>query len=134
MTIDAHMCLGIIGAVLAVANGIGPFIGGAVIERATWRWVFWIVPMLAIPAALVIWFALPLRYDSGNHMEKVKKIDFGGILLSLASALLILVRLSVHPHTSTPTTSQLLTPSRSLFPEEASVMLGTLLPSSPCSS
>ncbi|KAI4595301.1 hypothetical protein KJ359_006975 [Pestalotiopsis sp. 9143b] len=85
---------GIIGAVLAVANGIGPFIGGAVIERATWRWVFWIVPMLAIPAALVIWFALPLRYDSGNHMEKVKKIDFGGILLSLASAVLILVPLS----------------------------------------
>lgn len=85
---------GIIGAVLAVANGIGPFIGGAVIERATWRWVFWIVPMLAIPAALVIWFALPLRYDSGNHMEKVKKIDFGGIFLSLASALLILVPLS----------------------------------------
>ncbi|KAK6223348.1 hypothetical protein LQW54_000465 [Pestalotiopsis sp. IQ-011] len=85
---------GIIGAILAVANGIGPFIGGAVMERATWRWVFWIVPMLAIPAALVIWFALPLRYDSGNHMEKVKKTDFGGILLSLASALLILVPLS----------------------------------------
>lgn len=128
------MYSGIIGAVLAVANGIGPFIGGAVIERATWRWVFWIVPMLAIPAALVIWFALPLRYDGGNHMEKVKKIDFGGILLSLASALLILVRLSVQPQIPDPIAFQSLIPDRYLFPEEASAMLGTRLPSSSCSS
>ncbi|KAK9770484.1 hypothetical protein SCAR479_12851 [Seiridium cardinale] len=85
---------GIIGAVLALANGIGPFLGGAVIERATWRWVFWMVPMLAIPAAFIIWFALPLRYDRGNYVEKVKKIDFGGIVLSLAAVLLVLVPLS----------------------------------------
>ncbi|KAK6086170.1 major facilitator superfamily transporter [Seiridium cupressi] len=85
---------GIIGAVLALANGIGPFLGGAVIERATWRWVFWMVPMLAIPAAFIIWFALPLRYDRGNYVEKVKKIDFGGIALSLAAVLLVLVPLS----------------------------------------
>ncbi|KAK6076430.1 major facilitator superfamily transporter [Seiridium cupressi] len=85
---------GIIGAVLALANGIGPFLGGAVIERATWRWVFWMVPMLAIPAAFIIWFALPLRYDRGNYAEKVKKIDFGGIALSLAAVLLVLVPLS----------------------------------------
>lgn len=76
---------------LALANGIGPFLGGAVIERATWRWVFWMVPMLAIPAALIVWFALPLRYERGNYADKVKKIDFGGIFLSLAAVLLVLV-------------------------------------------
>lgn len=47
--------------------------------------------MLALPATLIIWFALPLRYEKGNYVEKVKKIDFGGILLSIASILLILV-------------------------------------------
>ncbi|KAH8681862.1 major facilitator superfamily domain-containing protein [Xylariales sp. PMI_506] len=85
---------GIVGAVLALANGIGPFIGGAVIAHATWRWVFWIVPMLAIPAALVIWFVLPLRWEKGDYAEKVKQIDFGGIILSLASVLLLLIPLS----------------------------------------
>ncbi|KAI1864090.1 uncharacterized protein JN550_009110 [Neoarthrinium moseri] len=86
-----YQLTGIIGAVLALANGIGPFLGGAVIEKATWRWVFWMVPMLSIPAALVIWFALPLRYEKGDYVTKVKKIDFGGIVLSLAAVLLFLV-------------------------------------------
>lgn len=49
--------------------------------------------MLALPATFVIWYALPLRYEKGNYVEKVKKIDFGGILLSLASILLVLVGL-----------------------------------------
>lgn len=86
------MSQGIIGAVLALANGTGPFLGGAVVEKATWRWVFWMVPMLALPAALIIWFALPLRYDHGGYAAKVKKIDFWGIFLNLASVLLLLAR------------------------------------------
>ncbi|KAF2815268.1 major facilitator superfamily transporter [Mytilinidion resinicola] len=85
---------GILGAIIALANGTGPFIGGALVEKTTWRWVFWIVPMLAIPAALVIFFFLPLRHDSGHYAAKVKKIDFGGVVLNLASVLLILIPLS----------------------------------------
>ncbi|KAF2501591.1 major facilitator superfamily transporter [Lophium mytilinum] len=85
---------GILGAIIALANGTGPFVGGALVEKTTWRWVFWIVPMLAIPAALVILFFLPLRHDSGQYAAKVKKIDFGGVVLNLASVLLILIPLS----------------------------------------
>jgi flagellar biosynthesis protein FliP len=47
--------------------------------------------MLAFPAAFVILFFLPLRHDSGQYVVKVKKIDYGGIVLNLASVLLILV-------------------------------------------
>lgn len=52
--------------------------------------------MLAIPAALVILFFLPLRHDSGQYIAKIKKIDYGGVVLNLASVLLILV--SPRPH------------------------------------
>jgi MFS family permease len=84
---------GILGAVLAMANGTGPFIGGALVGKATWRWVFWLVPMLAFPAAVVLFFFLPLRHEKGNYIAKIKKIDYGGILLNLAAVLLILVSL-----------------------------------------
>jgi MFS family permease len=77
-----------------VANGAGPFIGGAVVETATWRWVFWMIPMAAVPAGIAIMLFLPLKHDSGNHLAKLKMIDYGGILLNLAGCLLILVPLS----------------------------------------
>ena len=77
-----------------MANGCGPFVGGAVVEKATWRWVFWMIPMSAVPAGLAIFFFLPLKHRSGNHVEKLKMIDYGGILLNLAGCLLVLVPLS----------------------------------------
>lgn len=33
---------GIVGAVIAVGNGIGPLIGSVFSQHATWRWCFWI--------------------------------------------------------------------------------------------
>lgn len=50
--------------------------------------------MLATPAAVLIFFFLPLKYEKGNYKEKVKKIDYGGIALNLAAVLLVLIPLS----------------------------------------
>ncbi|PPJ50700.1 hypothetical protein CBER1_07689 [Cercospora berteroae] len=85
---------GWLGAVIALANGVGPFLGGAIVEGATWRWVFWIIPIMTVPTAMVIMFLLPLKHQSGDHIEKMKKIDYGGVVLNIASTLLILVPLS----------------------------------------
>lgn len=49
---------------------------------------------MTIPTALVILFLLPLKHRSGNFGEKMKKIDYGGIVLNIAATLLILVPLS----------------------------------------
>ncbi|OHF04184.1 major facilitator superfamily transporter [Colletotrichum orchidophilum] len=84
----------ILGAVLALANGVGPFVGGAVVQESTWRWVFWMVPIISAPAAVTILFCLPLKHRPGTYAEKVKKIDYGGIALNMASTLLLLVPLS----------------------------------------
>lgn len=85
---------GWLGAVIALGNGVGPFLGGAVVEGATWRWVFWMVPMLAIPTSMIILFFLPLKHRSGDYLEKVRKIDYGGMGLNIASTLLLLIPLS----------------------------------------
>lgn len=52
------------------------------------------IPIMMLPTAAIIVFFLPLKHRAGNHMEKIKKIDFGGIFLNLAATLLVLVPLS----------------------------------------
>uniref|UniRef100_A0A0D2Y664 Major facilitator superfamily (MFS) profile domain-containing protein n=1 Tax=Fusarium oxysporum (strain Fo5176) TaxID=660025 RepID=A0A0D2Y664_FUSOF len=42
----------------------------------------------------IIWFYLPLKHRSGGYMEKIKKIDYGGIVLNIASTLLLLIPIS----------------------------------------
>ncbi|EUC47474.1 hypothetical protein COCMIDRAFT_24638 [Bipolaris oryzae ATCC 44560] len=85
---------GWLGAVIALGNGAGPFLGGAIVEGATWRWVFWIIPILTIPTSLIILFFLPLKHRSGGYLEKIRKIDYGGMVLNIASTLLLLIPLS----------------------------------------
>ncbi|KAI4687734.1 uncharacterized protein J4E88_003325 [Alternaria novae-zelandiae] len=85
---------GWLGAVIALGNGAGPFLGGAIVEGATWRWVFWIIPIMTVPTSMVILFFLPLKHRSGDYLAKVKKIDYGGMVLNIASTLLVLIPLS----------------------------------------
>jgi len=87
-------CSGWLGAVIALGNGAGPFLGGAIVEGATWRWVFWIIPIMTVPTSMVILFFLPLKHRSGDYLAKVKKIDYGGMVLNIASTLLLLIPLS----------------------------------------
>ncbi|KAF5627206.1 major facilitator superfamily transporter [Fusarium tjaetaba] len=86
--------LGMLGAIIALANGVGPFLGGAIVQSATWRWVFWMIPIITLPTTAIIWFYLPLKHRSGEYMAKIKKIDYGGIVLNIASTLLLLIPIS----------------------------------------
>ncbi|KAF5020878.1 hypothetical protein F66182_7080 [Fusarium sp. NRRL 66182] len=85
---------GMLGALIALANGTGPFLGGAIVRYGTWRWVFWMIPIITLPTTAIIWFYLPLKHRSGEHMEKIKKVDYGGIVLNIASTLLLLIPMS----------------------------------------
>ncbi|CAI6324260.1 unnamed protein product [Periconia digitata] len=85
---------GWLGAVIALGNGIGPFLGGAVVQGGSWRWVFWMMPIMTLPTVAVLIFFLPLKHTSSQTMEKIRKIDYGGIVLNIASTLLLLVPLS----------------------------------------
>ncbi|RAK81921.1 MDR family MFS transporter [Aspergillus fijiensis CBS 313.89] len=84
---------GIIGVVVAAGTAMGPVIGGVFTEKTSWRWCFYIsVPLSAV--AIVIAFALPLRKVEGNAMEKIKKIDGWGSLVSFAASIAILLPIS----------------------------------------
>ncbi|KAI5865203.1 major facilitator superfamily domain-containing protein [Durotheca rogersii] len=77
---------GILGAVVALANGIGPVIGGALssISHDSWRWIFRLnLPLTALTTCCVI-FIMPLKKVQGDWKVKLNAVDFVGIALVLA--------------------------------------------------
>ncbi|KAB8260355.1 major facilitator superfamily domain-containing protein [Aspergillus pseudonomiae] len=87
---------GILGAVVAIANGIGPVIGGALssINEDSWRWIFRLnLPLTAITTLCVLFF-MPLRKVTGDWKMKLKAIDFVGAFLALGSTAVLLLGLT----------------------------------------
>ncbi|KAL4759667.1 putative MFS drug transporter [Aspergillus foveolatus] len=87
---------GILGAVVAIANGIGPVIGGALssISADGWRWIFRLnLPLTAI-TTLAVFFFMPLRKVQGDWRVKLKAIDFVGGGLALAGTAVLLLGLT----------------------------------------
>jgi EmrB/QacA subfamily drug resistance transporter len=67
----------------AVAGAIGPLFGGWIVDHFTWRWIFLINPVLALPA---IWIAL-YRVPESRNVESKGGLDWrGAILVFLALA------------------------------------------------
>lgn len=50
--------------------------------------------MMTLPTTVVLWFFLPLKHTSSDTKKKMKQIDYGGMLLNIASTLLVLIPLS----------------------------------------
>ncbi|KAL1988615.1 hypothetical protein VTN96DRAFT_9010 [Rasamsonia emersonii] len=87
---------GILGSVVALANGIGPVIGGALASRSanSWRWIFRLnMPMTGL-TTLCCFFFMPLRKVEGDWRIKLKAIDFVGCLLALGGTSVLLLGLT----------------------------------------
>lgn len=84
---------GILGAVVAVANGVGPVIGGALAGAGpdSWRNIFRLnLPLCFLCAVCVIYF-MPLRAVDGSWKAKVRAIDYVGAFLALGSTTAVVV-------------------------------------------
>ncbi|KAH6644101.1 major facilitator superfamily domain-containing protein [Boeremia exigua] len=84
---------GILGSVVALANGIGPIVGGAIASqsRGSWRWIFRMNLFLCVVTTACVFLFMPLKKVHGNWRHKLAAIDFFGVFLSLSgSALLVL--------------------------------------------
>lgn len=82
---------GFIGASVALGNGIGPLIGGAVTERASWQWCLWFIVPFILFVMTLLGLVIPKSTVSGNMLTKLKMIDWAGLLISIAAVVLILV-------------------------------------------
>ncbi|KAJ1730319.1 hypothetical protein LPJ61_003075 [Coemansia biformis] len=61
-----------------VASAVGPVMGGAIVEKASWRIIFWINLPICVPVAIVLFFTLKLPRPKGSIREKFRRIDILG--------------------------------------------------------
>ncbi|KAG8939282.1 hypothetical protein FRC04_006722 [Tulasnella sp. 424] len=85
--------MGISGAVWAVASAIGPPIGGA-FSQSSWRWLFYMnLPLTAI-AAVLVWFCLALKGPQDDLRTKMRRMDWTGNAIVIASTTVTVVALT----------------------------------------
>ncbi|OAA65648.1 efflux pump antibiotic resistance protein [Niveomyces insectorum RCEF 264] len=85
---------GILGAVVSVANAIGPLVGGVFTEKASWRWCFYVnIPLISVSIGVAL-FGLPLKHVAGDIRRKLGQIDYTGSFLLLMASVLILLPVS----------------------------------------
>ncbi|PNY23686.1 Uncharacterized protein TCAP_06361, partial [Tolypocladium capitatum] len=87
--------MGAIFLFFTVGTAMGPFIGGAIVERANWRWVFYInLPIAGAALVLHILFLRVKHNKQGSLSEKLRRIDYIGNLILVLSVSSVLIALS----------------------------------------
>lgn len=88
-----------ISVVYAISLIVGPILGGTITMRTTWRWIFLLNVPAALPAVVIIAFAVPQGFPYHNQPKSLKqlvskanlrRVDFiGSTLLLLATMSLV---------------------------------------------
>ncbi|GAA5852322.1 hypothetical protein JCM8547_006738 [Rhodosporidiobolus lusitaniae] len=91
---DRGLYQGITEITIALGNGLGPPLGGVLVEKAGWRWCFWLNLPIGGVAFLILVFFLPLKAVKGSVKEKLQKIDYGGAILTLVASTLVILPLN----------------------------------------
>ncbi|KAF9461629.1 MFS general substrate transporter [Collybia nuda] len=77
---------GITGATFTIATGAGPFLGGAIVQKTTWRWLFYLNLPLAGIAVFVVLAFLKLRKPARPPVRTIlSTVDWIGNTLIIAS-------------------------------------------------
>ncbi|KAG9310938.1 major facilitator superfamily-domain-containing protein [Chiua virens] len=84
---------GIISAATALGFAVGPPVGGALAEKVSWRWCFWILLPVSLFAICIVIFVLPLKPIEGDVKRKLLAIDYLGSILTIVGSVLILLPL-----------------------------------------
>jgi MFS family permease len=82
---------GLLGLMWAVAGSTGPLVGGALTERVSWRWCFWInLPVCGV-ALLMLLMCLDVHNPRTKLRDGVVAIDWLGTLAIVGLTLLLLL-------------------------------------------
>ncbi|KAK7959292.1 major facilitator superfamily transporter [Apiospora aurea] len=82
------------GAVLAawaLGTCVGPIIGGAIAQNTTWRWVFYLMFPICAYGLIAVPLLLRLKPRTESLSQKLKRVDWVGMVLFMGSATSFLV-------------------------------------------
>ncbi|KAF9976174.1 hypothetical protein BGZ73_009028 [Actinomortierella ambigua] len=82
---------GFISGVFAISALAGPVMGGAFVDKVTWRWCFYIQAVLAAITVPTLFITLRLPSPKGDIWSKLKRIDWLGTFFMAILTVLILL-------------------------------------------
>lgn len=88
--------MAVIFGAISVGTGLGPFLGGVIVQTTSWRWVFLLNLPVGVIALILLVFFLRIKTPKsvGTWREKLTRLDLGGNLIFIISTSLILVALA----------------------------------------
>ncbi|KAK4869981.1 hypothetical protein LT330_005705 [Penicillium expansum] len=87
--------IAIVLTVYSIGSSMGPFVGGIIVQRTTWRWVFYINLPVGGFALVLLFLFLHTNYQSNTTFsQKIKRIDYIGNILIMGATAAILCALT----------------------------------------
>ncbi|MCJ1477281.1 hypothetical protein MMC13_005952 [Lambiella insularis] len=87
--------IAIILTVYSIGTTLGPFVGGIIVQTTTWRWIFLINLPIGGAALVILFIFLHVKYIKDmTFAQKMKRIDFVGNAIIMASSVAILFALT----------------------------------------
>jgi hypothetical protein len=83
--------IAIVLTVYSIGTSLGPFVGGAIVDTTTWRWVFYLNIPVGGASLVMLYLFLRVKWDKQTtFLERLRKIDFigNGILMVASVAIL----------------------------------------------
>ncbi|KAJ1734588.1 hypothetical protein LPJ72_002273 [Coemansia sp. Benny D160-2] len=79
---DRGKYTGILASTWGIASAVGPVMGGAIVENASWRIIFWINLPVSIPPLIMLFLSLNVvPKPAGTAREKFRRMDILGSLV-----------------------------------------------------
>lgn len=85
----AGLAGGLILGVAGIGNALGPLIGGALTEFASWRWILYLNVPIALVAIIAVWYLIHQPRPEAAD----RRIDYGGIVTVSLGLVLFMVAL-----------------------------------------
>ncbi|MCJ1397721.1 hypothetical protein MMC11_000917 [Xylographa trunciseda] len=87
--------IAIVLTVYSIGTSMGPFVGGAIGETTTWRWVFYLNLPIGGVAMVMLFMSLHVNYKKEmTFAKKLKLIDYLGNIIVIASSIAALFALT----------------------------------------